>query len=565
MRPIKQCVAVFFLLLLPATFGCSGLIGDPDSPSSDPDSPPVQTPPDGTPPLVNGPPPSPASCSLPAARIWKLTPRQYDSSVRALFTGAASAQRDLEGLLSLDERRFQNEADHNDMAVPYVSELVDHAEQIAATVAENPGRIAPCLGNATPDDACIASSFQGLIERAYRRQATSAEVTAMADYVRNRTKVDGIKRAIADAITAILTSPSFLFRSELGSDARAQTFALSAVEKASALSYFLLDGPPDEPLRMAAATGGLTDVAGVAAQARRLLATPTAAAGLLRFFGEYTQSFDVTSVGKDARLFPKFDAALAADMANEVPAFVANVMTEGGGRFETLFSAPYSMVTPRLAAHYGVSVAGTGWTRASFPADQRAGFLTQSGFLSTQARPTYGDPVLRGKFIRERLLCARTPPPPDNVPPLKDTPTGQQPKTMRDRLAQHRNDPACSSCHMLMDPLGLPLERYDAIGKYRLKEGTQTIDPSGGLYGFGTPIDFKDAIEMARVLSVHPQAQGCFIESVFYYAYGRAPSGDDACELDRLKRAFLKTNGSIGELMVETVASTHFLNRRRTP
>src|SRR5204862_187599 len=183
-----------------------------------------------------------------------------------------------------------------------------------------------------------------------------------------------------------------------------------------------------------------------------LMGAPAAATGFLRFIAEYTQSYSVTSVGKDAKMFPRFDAALAADMESEVTAFAAQVVGDGGGRFETLFAAPFSVVSPRLADLYGVPAPGSAWAKVMFPADQRAGLLTQAALLATQARPSYGDPVLRGKFIRERLLCSKAP-----------------------------------------------------------------------------------------------------------------PSDDNAGELARLERAFGKSGGNIRELVVDTVASTYFVNRRRTP
>ncbi len=511
---------------------------------------------------------SPAgACTPPPARIWKLTPGQYDRSVLAVFDKATPLQRRLEDLLpALDERKFRNEADHRDLPLAYVWQLVAHAEQTAAAFMEEPGRLPACVTAKTlASRACLSTALQPLIERAYRRPPTSAELRSMVEYARRRARIHGNRRAFASTLTRLLTSPSFLFRSEIGAAARSETFALDAYERASALSYFLLDGPPDEELRAAAAAGQLDDAAGIEVQAQRLLDDPAAALGLLRFFGEYTQTYAVSSLSKDGKLFPMFDAALAADMEKEVTTFVAHVLKEGGGRLETLLSADYSVISPRLAALYEVPGQFEGWTKVTLPADQRAGLFTQAAFLAAQALSKFGHPVLRGKFIRERFLCGDVPLPKMDVEPLPEPSPKTATSTMRERLEDHTNDVGCRSCHMFMDPLGLPLERYDAIGRYRTHEGKHIIDPSGALHGDGEPVLFKDAVEMARGLAVLPETRACFVTSLFSYTYGRAPAADDACELARLTRSFEGSGGKISELIVEMVTSPSFLYRRRGP
>jgi hypothetical protein len=502
-----------------------------------------------------------AACAPPPARIWQLTPRQYDNTVRALVAQAPSARHALEDLLPLSTRRFRNEAGHKDMSLAYVTQLADHAGAVAAAAAETPEGLAPCLANGVSDVACLTTVFQGLLERAYRRPASSAEVTAMVEYVRARAALG--KAALADALAAVLTSASLLYRTELGApDAPGPTFELDAFEKASALSYFLLDGPPDEPLWAAAKVGAL-DRAALASHARRLLATG-ASAGLLRFWNEYTETVDMAAVGKDEKLFPQWGLALAEDMEHEVGAFGAQVVREGG-TFEALLGASHSVLSPRLAKLYGVTVAGSSdWVKTPLPPTERAGLLTQAAFLTAHGRADHGDPVMRGRFIRERLLCSTVAAPPMEVPPL---PSGASAKarTMRERLAEHNSNPACSACHRLMDPLGLPLEQYDAIGQLRRDEGGAPIDPTGTLFGFGEPVPLDNAVHMAKVLAKHPQAQSCFVQSAFHYAYGRAPGEDDACELRRLDERFVASGGNLAQLIEDLVTSPHFSQRRRTP
>lgn len=501
-----------------------------------------------------------AHCEVPAARVWKLTPRQHDNSVHALFDVAEPAQTELDALLPLDARHFHNEADHSDMPVAYVTQVFNHAERTAALVVQDPGLVDPCLVQAgVGDDACLSAALESLLRTAYRRPPTATELATLTAFIRDRAASDGDAIALGDAIAAVLTSPSFLYRTELGAvDDDSEVFEIDAYEKASALSYFLLNGPPDPQLLAAARSGDLDAPGQVEVHTRRLLEDPAASEGILRFFAEYTQTYRVTSVGKSV---PEFDEALARDMESEVTAFVAEVLGDEDGTFRTLLTASYSVVSPRLAALYGVEIDGEDWTRVDFAPDERAGLLTQAAVLTTFGYPDHGDPVSRGRFIRERLLCQPLPPAPPDIPSIpKDD--GEE-KTMRERLERHFEDPACFACHQFMDPLGLPLERYDVLGRFRLLEGSLEVDPSGALYGLGDVVEFDDAIEMAHVLADHPTTRQCFIDSLFFYAYGRPPAQDDACEIERLSRTFEATEGNIVELVVDTVTSEHFTHRRR--
>jgi hypothetical protein len=501
-----------------------------------------------------------AQCEVPAARVWKLTPRQHDNSVHAIFDDAEAAQTLLEALLPFDARHFHNEADHSDMPVAYVTQVFNHAERTAALVADDPGLVDPCLVQAgVGDDTCLSAALDSLLRTAYRRPPTASELATLTDFIRDRAASDGDAVALGDAIAAVLTSPSFLYRTELGAvDDDSEIFELDAYEKASALSYFLLNGPPDQQLLAAASSGDLDAPGQIEAHTRRLLEDPSASEGILRFFAEYTQTYRVTSVGKSV---PEFDDALARDMETEVTAFVAEVLGDEDGTFRTLLTAPYSVVSPRLAALYGVEIDGEDWTRVDFAPNERAGILTQAAVLTTFGYPDHGDPVSRGRFIRERLLCQPLPPPPPDIPSIPED--DDEDKTMRERLERHFEDPACFGCHQFMDPLGLPLERYDVLGRFRLLEGNLEIDPSGELYGLGDVVPFDDAIEMAHVLADHPVTQQCFIDSLFFYAYGRPPAQGDACEIERLTRTFEETEGNIVELLIDTVTSEHFTHRRR--
>lgn len=507
-----------------------------------------------------------AECAPPVARIWKLSPRQYDASLRRVLPGAESA--DLPDL-GTDERWFTNESDHNDLPLEIIRPLFRHIEAEVERVAEDPGVLAPCLADGVlADEACLDQALHDLLQNAYRRPATPAEVDELVDFVHDRAGVDGPAVALGDAVHAVLSSPSFLFRTELGPQGSEELVELDRFEKASALSYFLADGPPDAILWAAAVSGELDDPQALATHARRLLLQPGPRSGIGEFFADYTRTRDIGELAPSPVEYDFFTSELAADMETEFQAFVSHVITQDDARLQTLLTAPYSILSPALAQMYGVPTDGVewgedGWAWVPMPTEQRAGLITNPAVLARGAKFDHGDPVSRGVFIRERLLCQTLPPAPPDVPPI---PKWDGTTTQRDRLAQHGADPYCATCHRLIDPLGLPLEHYDAVGRYREDDHGLPIDPSGTVSGVAAgDIPVRDAIEMAQVLAEQPEVSECFVQAVFHYAYGHAPTQTDACELQRLSDNFTANDGDIVELVVDIVTSDHFITRRRNP
>lgn len=505
-------------------------------------------------------------CMPPLTRVWKLTPRQYDASLEQVLPGAASAELD-----DLDEaeRSFTNEADHNDLPLGMVRSMFHHAERQAQRVTDDPGMLDACLASFDlSDDACLRGALDRLLQRAHRRPADAAEVDELVDFVHEQATAHGPAAALGQAVHAVLTSPSFLFRTELGpvdAPADADTLVLDDHEIASALSYLLLDGPPDAALLAAAKTGGLADPDVRAEHARRLLEATGGSQGLREFFTDYTQTRQVAGITRNPSEYADFnEQALAEQMGEELRAFVTHVITEDDARLHTLLTASYSVVSPALAQLYGVEPAGEGWARVELPADQRAGLLTNPAMLLMGSKYDHGDPVSRGLYIRNRLLCQELPPPPPDIPPLPSS----EGHTQRELLAQHAEDQYCRSCHQLMDPLGLPLEHYDAIGRFRETDHGHEIDASGAIYDLGEDgeevVHVDDALELAEQLAVRPEVRSCFVQSMFHYAYGRLPAATDDCELQRLEASFSDSDGDIVELVVALVSSDHFITRRRT-
>jgi hypothetical protein len=573
-RPVRAT-----LLTIALAASCTGSIGDgrppPGQPSPDDrgDRPGPMTggtgrpPGTGSPPGPTTPPPAdkPSGCGLAPRRIWALTPDQYARSVKALLP-AAKLGDGLASTLALQDG-FSNQADRLDMTEPHVGQLLEIAWQVAADAAADPGKLAPCLAQ-SPDAACVRGLVTDLGPRAFRRDLEPTEIDGLVTYFQKQQQAGDVSFAVHELLAALLTSPSFVYRTELGPAGApaGPPVTLTAFEKASALSYFLTDGPPDAQLLAAARARGLETPAQIEAQTRRLVAQGQSAAGLVKFFHESFTLDGVSDAGKDAMRFPDWKPQLATDLAGEADAFLRQVLWGEDAKLATLLTAAFSMLNGRLATFYGTgdAAAGEQYKKTPWPAGQRAGLLTQAGFMATFAKDNDTDVVGRGKFVREVLLCQDLPPPPPTVNAVPPPPDGK--RTQRERMGQHSADPSCAGCHVLMDPLGLAFERYDGIGRYRTMDVTQTLDVSGKLTGAepeGAP--FQDAVGLMGLLAGSPTVKKCFVETAFRYAIGRAAGSLDACTVDRLGKRFAASGGDMIDLTVALTTDESFFQRAGNP
>jgi hypothetical protein len=373
------------------------------------------------------------------------------------------------------------------------------------------------------------------------------------------------RAALRQVIMAVLTAPSMLFRTELGPEngPAGGVVTLTPFEKASALSFFLTDGPPDDQLLAAARAGGLETRAQIEAQTRRLMAEPGQAAGLTRFTGELFQTSAVLEANKDLMVFPAWQAPLDADLAAEADAFLRQVIWTEDGRLGTLLTAPFSMLNARLASYYGVTAAApaTGLAKVAFPAGQRAGIFTLGGLQASLAKDNDTDAVARGRFVREVLLCQTLPDPPTNLVVVPPPPDGQ--RTMRERLSRHSADPTCAGCHHLMDPLGLAFEIYDGIGRHRTSDLGRPIDAGGRLTEAAPEgAAFTDGVALMKVLATSPDVATCFVKTAFRYSHGREPRAADACAVERLGQRFEASGGRILDLVLALTTDDSFFQRQ---
>jgi hypothetical protein len=557
-----------------AAAACTGMISGGESPGTKPTTPDPQPGAGGNGgPMNNGtggagggstttpPVPEPtAGCGYAPRRIWALTPDQYARTIRGLLP-AVKAGEGLSGTLAIQEG-FSNAAGRLDMTEPHVGQLLQTAWEMAGEAATDPAKLAPCLGQATVAAACVRDFITSFAGRAFRRDLVPAEIDAFATHFQKQAQAGDAKFAVQQLLAAILTSPNTLYRTELGPEGATGAITLTPFEKASALSYFLTDGPPDAELLGAARNKGLETKVQIEAHTRRLLARPENAVGVLKLFHETFALAHIGEANKDEAKFPVWKPELIKDLTGEADAFIKQVLWGEGSKLSTLLTANFSMLNGRLATYYGTGdpAAGETFRKVTWPAGQRAGILTQAGHNAAFAKDDDTDAVARGKFIREVLLCQAIPPPPKDVNAVPPPPDGKN--TQRERLAQHSSDATCSGCHSLMDPLGLAFESYDTVGKYRTMDVGKNLDTSGMLIGAepeGAP--YKNAIELVNLLAKSPTVAKCFVETAFRYANGRDAVKPDACTVERLVKRFDGTGGDVIDLAVGLTTDDGFFAR----
>ena len=402
----------------------------------------------------------------------------------------------------------------------------------------------------------FAKLIRPLASRAFRRRVTEGEIEGLTlVFFGARDRGETVERATQMALAAMLVSPSFLFRIETSPPPGASR-NLNDFEIASRLSYFLWSSMPYNDLFRAAVRGELRSPEQVVAQARRMLRDPKAVALARNFGGQWLGLRGLDEIDPDPQRFPTFDAALRGAMRQETEFFFEHVVREDRSILEFL-DADYTFVNERLARHYEISgITGEAFQKVSLDPRQRGGLLGHASILTVTSNPTRTSPVKRGKWILENLFAAPPPEPPANVPELADGKSGQLTGTLRQRMEQHRADPACATCHKLMDPIGFGLENYDAIGAWRTRDGDAAVDASGELpdgRGFHGPGELRSLLAQRK-----DDFRRCFIEKMLTYGLGRGLEYYDACAVERIAAASAAADDRISVVIAEIVSSPAF-------
>jgi hypothetical protein len=491
--------------------------------------------------------------------VRRLTGEEYASTLRDLL---GDAQK-MAPAFPKDDAGDGALADPRTLIVSpaWAANAMEAAESAAKLAVANLTTLLPC-NPAGAEQACARQFAQGLARRAFRRPAAATEVDALMKVYAVGAQGGGFARGIEVLIRAVLQSPSFLYRVELGQrdGSSGRALRLTPHEVAARLSYLLWGTMPDQALSDAADAGKLSTGDEIAAQARRLLDAPRARARLVDFHGKWLGIDGVAEVARDPMAYPQFDEALAGSMRSGLDLFLGEVLGKGDGRLESLFTARFGYVDAKLAPLYGVPApAGGAMTRVELDPKQRAGLLTNVGLLTAHTQADESEPIHRGKFVRERLLCTIPPDPPAD---LMVTPPMPRPGvSIRERLAEHSSLPACRACHELMDPIGLGFEAYDALGRFRTSEAGKPVDDHGTLSMTDVDGPFQGAIELGQKLSGSAQVRQCLIETTFKYTHGPDATGD-ACVRDKLTAAFDGAGHDIRALVIAITRTDGFRYRR---
>ena len=439
-------------------------------------------------------------------------------------------------------------------------EIVGPLDATGPGESESRRRIVTC---ATKDEACARKSFSTLARRAYRRPVNAADVDPLMVFYREGAAQGGFDEGMERGLRRLLVSPEFLFRVERDPSPvpAGRAYRISDVELASRLSFFLWSSIPDETLLTLAERGQLSSSTVLAREVRRMLADPRADAFVTNFAGQWLFLRNLDAVVPVQSTFPDFDDGLRQAFRRETELFFESIVREDHSAFD-LLRADYTFLNERLARHYGVpNVKGSHFRRVTLDkGSMRNGLLGQGAILTVTSYPDRTSPVVRGKWILENLLGTPPPPPLPNVPPLKPTDTSGAVLSMRQRMEQHRASPVCASCHAMMDPLGLSLENFDAVGKWRtLGESSGAIDATGRAPDgtvFAGPAGLRD------MLLRSDRFVPTLTEKMLTYALGRGLEYSDAPAVRAIVRDAAKNDYRVSSLIAGIVQSAPFRMRR---
>lgn len=445
-----------------------------------------------------------------------------------------------------------------------VQQYEESADAVTRTVFNDPAWRAVLVGcePTAPGDAC-ASEFIGRFgRRAFRRPLTAEErarYTAVSVDLAQPDAWEGIRLAVA----GMLQSPHFIYRVEPSAldmeNPGGGKRLLTGYEMAARLSFLFWNTTPDEMLLDAAERGDLGSPEGIAAEAERLLAHPRANGAIQEFFAQYLDLGRLDGVARDPATYPLFAPGMAQTMRKEIELLVNDIVFEEEGDIRSIFSTRRTFVNSELAALYGVEAPGADATTfvpvELDPDGPRAGLLTFGAFLTMNAHETATSPTARGKYVRERVLCQTVQPPPPGVDTTLDPPSGETPMTVRERLEEHRKNPACTGCHAFIDPPGFLFEHFDSIGAYRtVQAGDLPINSSGDLDG----VPLSDAKGLAALLENDPRVGRCMVTQLFRHAQARLDTEGEKVAVDDLEARFAAGGYSFKKLLIELVTHDAF-------
>jgi len=413
--------------------------------------------------------------------------------------------------------------------------------------------------NASQEAGCARSILATLARRAYRQPVSDADLQRILSFYESGHRNGTFESGIQAALQRILASPQFVFRVERDPQPGV-VHSISDIELASRLSFFLWSSIPDDRLLKAASDGTLRRPEVLGREVERMLADPRSSALVENFAGQWLRLRNLRNVSPNSNLYPDFDDNLRQAFRKETEMLFETILHEDRSALE-LITADYTFVNERLARHYGIpDIYGSQYRRVPVNDPVRRGILGQGSFLAVTSHAERTSPVLRGKWILENILGMTVPPPPPNVPPLKERVAGEAPKTMREQMAEHRANPVCASCHKVMDSIGFTLENFDVVGAWRSDDAGAPVDPSGELAD-GTRV--SGVVELRSALIKNPNLfAGVLTEKLLTYALGRGLSASDMPAVRAIVRDAAGKDYRLSSIVTGVVHSMPFQMRQ---
>ncbi|MDX2051666.1 MAG: DUF1592 domain-containing protein [Polyangiaceae bacterium] len=502
----------------------------------------------------------------PSSRVPRLSHQQWVNSVNDLLEITTAS--DYAKNFRTDPRQggflFDNDTGSFVVDQALWKSYQDAAESLAAYVVSDDARLAKIL---PANPGTVAAQAQAFIEafgaRAFRRPLTPAEAaeykalydTAPGAYA---DVADPLKSGVRLLLEAFLQAPDFLYRVETSSSAQGKIIPLNSYEVASRLSYALSNSMPDAALLQAAAAG--LDATAVSSEARRLLGDPRAASVLNAFGIALFDQQRISTINPSTTTFPDAPKSLAALAVEENSRFLTHALFDKAGSFSDLMTATETVVNADLAKLYGLSGTFTSeFVPATLNPAERSGILTQIGFLASRATSQNPDPIHRGVFIANRLLCQNITAPPIAIPPLPAAGA----KTNRQNVADHTEVPgsACVGCHsLIINPLGFPFENYDAVGAYRTQDNGVAVDAQSTATIGTQQVAVNNALELTQAIAQSPEAHACFSGHLVEYLLGRQSAPLDQAVIEHLRDNSLK-KATVKDLILQITQSPTFRAR----
>jgi hypothetical protein len=496
--------------------------------------------------------------------LRRLNKSEYNNTVRDLLGTALRPADDLPADNTKDGFDTIGEVSsfslvHIESLERAATELIDELYGLPTTDTHR-SEVLPCQLQAGSEETCARQILSAFAPRAFRRPVTDAEISGLLQLARKVSDAgNGYEEGLKAALRSILLSPHFLYLVEKPpAVAPGEAAPISDHELATRLSYFLWSSMPDAALSAAANAGALAkDSAKLTVEVERLLADGKAEALIQNFVGQWLTLRRLDLVVPDPKTFPDYTADLGDAARRETELFFRAMLSDNAA-LETLLTSDYTFVNQRLGQHYGTAVTGSDFQRVSLSATERVGLLSHTSYLMMNSHPGFTSPTKRGVWVLDQLLCAEPPPAPADVMAELTAPVAGE--TIRETLAAHRVEQRCAGCHNLMDPIGLGLEHFDAIGRYRETESGRAVDASGVL----GDTSFSGVRELSALLSQDARLQTCFAQQLLTYAVGRSFHGSagHAYADGLIESASAAGQRGVRDLLKAVVQSDAFRTRR---